>query len=105
MGTWFLSTLAVLALVAGLGLAGRWVLRRVSPPSPAVRQVGQWRVATDAQVRAVEVLGRVHLVYERGRESTVLDSRDADAFAAALEEHAPVPPRPARSLRGLLAHP
>jgi flagellar biogenesis protein FliO len=104
MGTWFLSTLAVLALVAGIGFAARWLLRRVTRSETGVQQVAQWRVAADAQVRAVRVLGRVHIVYERGRESTLLETRDAAEFELATAQEPRQISRVARGWRGLLAH-
>ena len=74
---WFGATLAVLALVLLLAHGMRRVMERTQSGRGAIRQIGAWRVAPDASVRAVRVLDRVHVLYERGRESVVLETRDA----------------------------
>lgn len=70
------ATFAVLALVLMLAHGMRRFLERSRTSNAAVHQVGSWRVAPDASVRAVRVLDRVHLLYERGRETVVLDQID-----------------------------
>lgn len=73
---WFSATLAVIALflLAAKGL--RLVLERSRRDGGGVMQIGAWRVAPDASVRAVRTFGRVHLLYERGRESVLLETLD-----------------------------
>ncbi len=85
---WVAATVAVVALILLLARGSAWVLRRSTAQRGPVRQVGAWKVATDANVRAIRVFDRVHLLYERGRESVLLDSVQADRFA-------PVQPRQA----------
>ncbi|HKK71579.1 MAG TPA: hypothetical protein VKA86_10205 [Candidatus Krumholzibacteria bacterium] len=75
---WFAATIAVIALVLILAHGVRFVLDRNRSTRGPVTQVGAWRIAPDASVRAVRVLGNVHLVYERGRESMLLETLDAD---------------------------
>lgn len=96
MVQWFAATIAVLALVLALSHGLRMLMERRRNSGGAVVQAGAWRIAPDASVRAVRVLGRVHLIYERGRESLLLDSLDA----ARLEELVPTATDP-RSILGL----
>jgi flagellar biogenesis protein FliO len=78
MWQWFAATIAVIALVLILAHGVRFLLDRSRSSRGPVTQVGAWRIAPDASVRAVRVLGHVHLVYERGRESMLLETLDAD---------------------------
>lgn len=75
---WIGATVGVLALVLLLAHGMRRVLERTRTQSGSIHQIGSWRVAPDASVRAVRVLGRVHLLYERGRETVVLESVPAE---------------------------
>lgn len=77
---WISATIAVLALflLAARGL--RFVLERSRRQGGNVLQVGAWRVAPDASVRAVRAFGRVHLLYERGRESVLLETLEGGEF-------------------------
>lgn len=87
---WFAATIAVIALVLILAHGMRFVFDRSRSARGPVTQVGAWRIAPDASVRAVRVLGHVHLVYERGRESVLLETLDADR----LSELGPAQPSP-----------
>lgn len=75
---WIGATFAVLALVLLLAHGLRRLLERSRPTDGNIRQVGSWRVAPDASVRAVRVLDQVHVLYERGRETVVLDTMESD---------------------------
>lgn len=77
---WISATIAVLALflLAAKGL--RFLFEHSRRQGGAVTQVGAWRVAPDASVRAVRTFGRVHLLYERGRESVLLESLEGPQF-------------------------
>jgi hypothetical protein len=90
--TWISGTLAVLALVLLLGRLGQWALRRGAAAHLAAATVGQWRVGADARVRAVRVLGCVYVLYERGRETTLLTALAAADFDTALQGSAPAGP-------------
>ena len=74
------TAIAVLALflIAARGL--RFVLERTRRQGGSVTQVGGWRVSPDASVRAVRTFGRVHLIYERGRESVLLESLESTIY-------------------------
>lgn len=78
---WFGATFAVLALVLLLAHGLKRFMERARPSHGPIQQVGSWRVAPDASVRAVRVLDRVHVLYERGRESVVLESLEATRVA------------------------
>lgn len=82
-GTWITGTLTVLALILLLGKAARWLLRTSAATNLSAATLAAWRVGPDARVRAVRVLDRVYLLYERGRESTLLDELPAAEFNAA----------------------
>lgn len=77
---WISATIAVLALflLAARGL--RFLLERSRRQGGNVVQVAAWRVAPDASVRAVRTFGRVHLLYERGRESVLLETLEGGEF-------------------------
>lgn len=77
---WISATIAVLALILLMARGLRWMLDRSRRGGGPVSQVGAWRVAPDASVRAVRTFGRVHLLYERGRESVLLESVDTAEF-------------------------
>ncbi len=84
MQNWIWATSAVLLMVVLVGRVATWLLRRGHAPVAVASQRGNWRVAPDAHVRAVQVLGQVHLVYERGRQSTPLESLSIDEFEQRL---------------------
>lgn len=78
---WFGATFAVLALVLLMAHGLRRFMERSRPTDGSIRQVGSWRVAPDANVRAVRVLDQVHVLYERGRETVVLDTMGVERIA------------------------
>lgn len=90
---WFSATVAVLALflLAAKGL--RMVLERSRRGGGAVMQIGAWRVSPDASVRAVRTFGRVHLLYERGRESVLLETLDGIDYDRRARSVQPEPVR------------
>lgn len=71
---WITSTIAVLALILLLGRAGRWMIQRGTFESGPAAQIGQWRVAPDARVRAVRVFDEVHLLLETRRDTSHLET-------------------------------
>lgn len=86
---WVTSTIAVLALILLLGRMARWMLERGSFESGPATQVGSWRVAPDARVRAVRVLDEVHLLLENRRDTTLLQSLSHEDFEKQRAESAP----------------
>ena len=85
--TWISATALVLGLILLLGRGARWLGARGPADAPA-RQRDQWRVAPDARVRAVEVLGKVHLLYERGRVAVVLETLSREDYENRAAERA-----------------
>lgn len=77
---WISATIAVLALFLLAARVLRFMLDRSRRQGGNVTQVGAWRVAPDASVRAVRTFGRVHLLYERGRESVLLETLEGADF-------------------------
>ncbi len=77
---WVTSTIAVLALILLLGRALRFLMARGAFESGPCSQVGQWRVAPDAAVRAVKVMDRVYLTLETRRQTVALDTLSVRDF-------------------------
>lgn len=89
------TALVVLAVLATGRLAG-WALGRANAGRGPARQLHRWRVAPDAQLRVVEVLGQVHVVLERGPSTTLLQQLPADEFGRQLAAHPTAAPAAGR---------
>ena len=96
---WIAATVSVLALIFVLARGGRWLLKRSGIGDGPVGQLQSWRVAPDASVRAIRVYGRVHLLYERGKESVLLESIESSQLESRRRASEPTPVDAARRLQ------
>lgn len=97
---WIAATIVVIVLIVLVGRVTHWVLGRSLDRSSTAVQIAAWRIAPDASVRAIRVLDHVHVLYERGRESTLLETLAAADFESQMAGRTDEPGRGLRLLRG-----